>query len=96
MNKPELPKTDSVRELAAFWDAHDVTDFDDALEDVADPVFVREPHDATAGAINVPLDSREAEAVAQMARAKGVSREQLVRAWVLQRIARPGKAGHRG
>lgn len=50
----ELPKTDSIRELAAFWDAHDVTDFEGALEDVAGPVFVRAA--PTASAIRVPLE----------------------------------------
>lgn len=88
MKKLKLPTTDSVRELAAFWDGHDVTDFEDDLEDVNDPVFVRDPRDPAAGAVRVPLDAREAEAVERMAQAKGVSREQLVRAWVLQKIAR--------
>lgn len=95
MKKSELPTTDSVRELAAFWDAHDLTDFEDHLEDVAEPVFVREP-DAAAGAINVPLEQGEAQAVEQIARAKGISREQLVRAWVLQQIGRPANARPRG
>ncbi|HBI46571.1 MAG TPA: hypothetical protein DDY78_27510, partial [Planctomycetales bacterium] len=34
---------------------------------------------------------REVEAVEQMAQAKGVSREELIRAWVLQKLARPTK-----
>ena len=95
MKKLELPTTDSVRELAAFWDAHDLTDFEDQLEDVAEPVFVRDARDAD-GAISVPLEPREAEAVEQMAQANGISREQLVRAWVLQKIARPDTAGRGG
>ncbi len=82
MKKPKLPKTDSIQKLAEFWDTHDLTDFEDELEEVAEPVFVRET------AVKVPLGSREAEAVEQMARAKGVSREELIRSWVLQKIAR--------
>ena len=82
MKKSKLPKTDSIRELAEFWDTHDLTDFEDGLEVVAEPVFV------SGIAIKVPLESREAEAVEQMAQAKGISREDLVRAWVLQKIAR--------
>ena len=27
-----LPKTDSIQELAKFWDSHDITDFDEQLE----------------------------------------------------------------
>jgi hypothetical protein len=37
----KLPETDSIQELANFWDTHDVTDFDDELVEVAEPVFVR-------------------------------------------------------
>jgi len=41
MNNHDLPKTDSISELAAFWDSHDLTDFEDQLEDVPDRVFTR-------------------------------------------------------
>ena len=81
MSKPKLPKTDSIRELAEFWDTHDLTDFEDELQEVTDPVFV------TGDAIKVPLKSRDIAALERLARAKGVSREQLVRSWVLKRIA---------
>ena len=80
--KTKLPTIESIQELADFWDQHDLTDFEEELVEVAEPVFVR------GTAIKVPLNSREAEAVAQMARAKGVSREELVRAWILQKLAR--------
>jgi hypothetical protein len=82
MKKSRLPKTDSTKKLAEFWDTHDLTDFEDELEDVTEPVFARDT------AIKVPLDADEAEAVERMARAKGVSREELVRAWVVQKVAR--------
>ena len=29
MRKKEIPKTDSIQELAHFWDMHDITDFED-------------------------------------------------------------------
>jgi len=86
MKKSKLPKTDSIQELAEFWDTHDLTDFEEELEEVAEPVFVR------GTTIKVPLESRQVEAVEQMARAKGVSREELVRAWVLQKLARRNNA----
>ena len=81
MKKSKLPKTYSIQELAEFWDTHDLTDFEDELEEVTEPVFVR------GNAIKVPLKSREAETVRQMAQAKGVSPEELIRAWVLQELA---------
>jgi hypothetical protein len=39
MKTPHLPKTDSIQELAHFWDKHDLTDFEDELEEVTEPVF---------------------------------------------------------
>ncbi len=82
MKKPKLPKTDSIQELAEFWDTHDSTGFEDELEEVAEPVFVRDT------AIKEQLESREAEAVQQMADGKSVSREELIHSWVLQKLAR--------
>ena len=82
MNTSKLPKTDSIKKLAAFWDSHDLTDFEDELEEVTEPVFVR------GTAIEVPLEPREAAAVEKLAQAKGVSREELVRGWVRQKLAR--------
>src|SRR5216683_5478362 len=84
MKKSKVPKIDSIEKLADFWDTHDLTDFEDELEEVTEPVFVRRTP------IEITLEPREAKAVQQMAKAKGVSREELIRAWVLQQIARPG------
>jgi mannose-6-phosphate isomerase-like protein (cupin superfamily) len=66
MNKAKPPKTDSIQTLAEFWDTHDLTNFEDDLEEVTEPVFVR------ASAIKVHLASPEAEAVQQVAQAKRV------------------------
>ena len=41
IRRPRLPDTDSVEELAGFWDNHDLTDFADDLQEVSEPVFVR-------------------------------------------------------
>ena len=37
--KNQLPKTDSIEQLAPFWDAHDSTDFEGELEEVPGQVF---------------------------------------------------------
>ena len=39
MKKSNLPKTDSIEKLARFWDTHNLTDFEDQLEEVTEPVF---------------------------------------------------------
>ena len=36
-----IPNTDSIEELAQFWDNHDLTDFEGQLEEVRRPVFRR-------------------------------------------------------
>ena len=41
MKSPKIPLTNSIRELARFWDAHDLTDFEDTLEEIPGPVFER-------------------------------------------------------
>jgi hypothetical protein len=86
MKKPKLPKIDSVQKLAQFWDRHDLTDFEDELEQVKEPVFRR--GGSKVGAIQVPLGSHEVQAVERIAHAEGVSSAQLVRSWVMQRLAR--------
>jgi hypothetical protein len=88
MKKSKLPGTDSIRKLAEFWDSHDVTDFEDELQEVSGPVFV-----AVSG-ITVPLESRETRAVEKLAKAQGVTREELVRGWVLKNLS-PRRAATR-
>jgi len=41
MKRHKMPSSDSIRDLAAFWDTHDVTDFEDELEEVSTPAFAR-------------------------------------------------------
>jgi len=80
MKTDALPQTDSIQELAQFWDAHDVTDFEDELEEVTERVFERRT------VIALDLDSAEAEAVRRLAAAKGVADTELIRGWVRERI----------
>jgi len=86
MKKPKIPKPDSIQAMAEFWDTHDLTDFEDELEEVAEPIFVR------SAAIKVPLEADEVKQVEKMAQAKGVSREELIRTWVLQKLSGRSKA----
>jgi predicted DNA binding CopG/RHH family protein len=82
MKKTKLPKTDSIQKLAEFWDTHDLTDFESELEEVAEPVFLR------GAAIKLRLPTRDAVAVQKLARAKGVTREVLIRTWVREKLVR--------
>jgi hypothetical protein len=81
MKTRKLPDTDSIKALARFWDTHDLTDYGDPLEEVVEPVFVRETP------IQLSLGTNEAKAVTELAQAKGISREELIREWVFQKLA---------
>ena len=80
MNTKRLPETDSIQELALFWDTHDVTKFEDELEEVGAPVFERDTD------ITVHLETDDAKAVREIARSRGVPDSELIREWVLERI----------
>ena len=80
MSAEHLPKTDSIEELAQFWDSHDLIDFDDQLEEVPEPVFER---DVT---FTVHLDRDKADAVRQLAESKGVPATELIQLWVDEKI----------
>jgi hypothetical protein len=54
---PRIPATDSIQELATFWQHHDLTDFEDELEEVAGRAFQR------AHVVGVPLSEAEHQAI---------------------------------
>lgn len=81
MSKKKIPQTDSIQELADFWDTHDLTDFDDQLEEVKEQVFERK------NSVNVPLESKEVEAVKKIAKSKGVESADLIREWIQEKIS---------
>ncbi len=83
MSADRIPKTDSIQELAAFWESHDITEFDDELVEVAEPAFERQV------VIQVPLTNRDAAALANIAKSHGVLASELVRQWVCQRVHAP-------
>ena len=80
MKTEALPQTDSIQELAQFWDTHDLTDFEEQLEEVTEPVFERRT------VIPLNLESAEAEAVKKLAEAKGIADAELIRGWVREKI----------
>ena len=79
MNTSIIPKTDSIQELAQFWDTHDLTDYEDELEEITETVF--EPK-----TVKIHLEPDEAAIVAKTAKSKGLSHTSLIKGWVLERI----------
>ncbi|MEW6350297.1 MAG: CopG family antitoxin [Thermodesulfobacteriota bacterium] len=82
MSKERIPNTDSIEELARFWDTHDVTDFAEELEEAREPVFSRERDTA----ITIHLGPEEADAVERLARSRGLAQATLIKEWVQERI----------
>lgn len=77
MNFSEI---ESIQEAARFWDTHDLTDFEDELEEVTEPVFEQE------GVVRVQLGPEEIEALNEIAKARGLGSAHLIREWVLEKI----------
>ena len=77
-----IPETDSIRELAEFWDTHDLSEFADELEEVEEPVFARR---STSG-VTVPLSAEERMAIREIAAARGLDEAALIRSWIQEKL----------
>ena len=82
MKSERIPDTDSIEELARFWDSHDLTDFGDQLEEVRAPIFARRKETTVA----VALTRKEAESLKRLAEDEGVEEAKLVRSWVREKL----------
>ena len=79
--RARLPQTDSIQELAEFWDTHDVTEFEAELEEIDDEqVFER------SNVISLRLESSEADTIKGVAAAKGIAEAELIRSWIQEKI----------
>ena len=86
MNHTNMPQTDSIQELAHFWDTHDLTDFEDELEEVSAPVFERKTTVTVRLEVALRLEPDESEVVQALAKSRGISPANLIREWVIERI----------
>jgi len=82
MKSERLPQTDSIEELARFWETHDLTEFEDQLEEVPEAIFERRQETV----VTVRLRPEEAEEVKRIAHARGVRQATLIRRWVLEKL----------
>ena len=83
--KSEIPKTDSIEELAAFWQSHDLTDFSEELEEEEAPAFRR----PTTEVVRVPLTPTEREALRKLAASQGLEETTLIHQWVREKLPQP-------
>ena len=80
MRKEHIPQTDSITELAEFWDSHDITDFEDELEEVKEPVFERRK------VLKIKLEPDEAGEIERLAKSRGISGTDLIHEWVREKL----------
>ena len=85
IKRQKLPNTDSIQELAEFWDTHDLTNFEHALEEARDPVFVH----SKGASLSVDLPRREIQRVKRIAKSKGINENTMLREWILERLHQP-------
>jgi len=78
----KIPQIDSIEELAKFWDTHDVTDFEDELEEVEEPVFDR----GAQAVMRIRLLPEQAEALKRIARSRGMDEADLVKEWLNEKL----------
>ena len=81
--KIKLPSIDSIHELAQFWDSHEITDFEDELEEVDGTIFER---DSNHESISVFLDHNDFPILKRIAQQLGKNEKDLVKEWVQNKI----------
>jgi len=86
MSTLKLPTINSVSELADFWDNHDLTDFEEQLEEVVEPVFERKAETI----VEIRLPSNYITAIRKVATSKGVGQATLIQQWVFERLQLAG------
>ena len=82
MRNQRIPESDSIEELAAFWDTHDLTRFEDQLEEVAEPPFVR----GKQSTMEISLEPREVQTLKRIAQSEGIEEAKLIRNWIVEKL----------
>ena len=78
----KIPQIDSIEDLARFWDSHDITDFEDDLEEMEEGVFDRGEQPI----VRIRLRREQAEALRRMAESRGMDEADLVKEWVSEKL----------
>lgn len=81
--KSRIPDFKNIEEEAKFWDTHDITDFEDELEDV-DIVFdLEKPRDEV---LVVRLQKSLKQRLDKIAKNKGLNISTLARMWLIEKL----------
>ena len=83
MKSKKIPIIDSIQELARFWDTHDLTDFEDDLQEVTEALFRRE------ALIRIRLPQNKLEDIKEIAKSRGIEYTELIQQWVTEKAEAP-------
>jgi len=89
VNMTKIPQIDSIHELARFWDTHDLTEFEDDLEEIEKPVFDR----GEQGMMRIRLLPEQMAALKRIADSKGVDQADLIKEWVSEKLQASSRQG---
>jgi hypothetical protein len=78
----KIPKFKTLEEMAQFWDNHDITDFENQLIEVKEPVFDK----TSSKIISLMLDSDQYDKLKKIADQKKLNTISLVSEWVTKQI----------
>ncbi len=71
----QIPKTDSIEELAKFWDSHDLTEFEDEVKEIQVPVFDK----GSQSVMRIRLCPDEMAALKRIEESRGINQTDLGR-----------------
>ncbi len=84
MEKREIPKFKTIKEEAAFWDTHDVTDYLDEMELVSGAYLPQADERKTVMTIRIAPSLKEK--VEQVAYSYDISTSSLIRMWIVEKL----------
>jgi len=78
----KIPKFKNLEEMAKFWDNHDITDFENQLIEVKEPIFEK----MESRIISLMLGSDQYDKLKKIADQKKLNTISLVNEWVTKQI----------
>ena len=88
--KSRIPRFKTIEEEAEFWDTHDLSEFEEELEEVKDVQFVVS-RGRPKKAITVRVDEETLATLTKEATEQGIGPSTLVRMWILEHLRKRPK-----
>ena len=83
----KIPEFTTLEDMAQFWDSHEITEFEDELREVREPIFDH----LQRRAIIVMLDAEQYTLLNSIAEQEHLNAMSLVHEWVVMLIEQKGK-----